>query len=404
MSDFQNWLNEKSSGDWYIHIKRLSANDTGATGGHQSGVYLPKNAANFLFPSINRIDEENPSVELIAKTLSHNVSDTQVRAVYYNSKPRTRNPKGRNETRITCWGGKKSPLQNQKNTGALAIFSFSVPDKLKDCDLVEVWVCNSIDEEDLVETIIGEVLPGTSLSGLSTQLLGGFAIDDTNWKSRDYAIPEQWKVTFPSGSEIIEYLPKIFNFKDESPDKLLLERREKEYDLFRQIEEIHVLDKVKEGFDSVEEFIELANSVSNRRKSRSGKSLEMHLESIFLANGLVKFTTQSITEGKKKPDFLFPSGADYNNLAYPAEKLRMLAVKTTCKDRWRQALNEADRIDRIHLFTLQEGVSVNQFQEMKDAGVTLIVPKPLHTKYPEKIRNELMSLSDFIIETKNLLS
>lgn len=37
---------------------------------------------------------------------------------------------------------------------------------------------------------------------------------------------------------------------------------------------------------------------------------------------------------------------------------------------------------------------------MKDAGVTLIVPKPLHIKYPEKIRNELMSLSDFILEIK----
>lgn len=166
MSNFQNWLNEKSSNDWYIHIKRLSANDTGATGSHQSGVYLPKNAANFLFPSINRIDEENPSVELIAKTLSHNVSDTQVRAVYYNSKPRNLNPKGRDETRITCWGGKKSPLQNQKNTGALAIFCFSASDNLKDCDLVEVWVCSSIDEEDLVETIIGEVLPRDRIIGL----------------------------------------------------------------------------------------------------------------------------------------------------------------------------------------------------------------------------------------------
>lgn len=49
----------------------------------------------------------------------------------------------------------KSPLQNQKNTGALAIFCFSASDNLKDCDLVEVWVCSSIDEEDLVETIIG---------------------------------------------------------------------------------------------------------------------------------------------------------------------------------------------------------------------------------------------------------
>jgi hypothetical protein len=400
VSDFQHWLTEKSSVNWYIHIKRLSANDTGASGGHQSGVYLPNNSANFLFPSINRIDEENPSVGLTAKIISHEVNDSQVRAVYYNSKLRNLNPKGRNENRITCWGGQKSPVQNQTNTGAVAIFAFHTPDKLKDCKLVEAWVCRTVEEEDLLEAIIGEVLPGTARSGPSAQILGGFAIDGSDWKSHNYPIPESWKVTFPSGSEIIEYLPKIFKFKDDTPDKLLLERRDKEYSLFRQIEELHVLDKVKEGFDSVEEFIDLANSVSNRRKSRSGKSLEMHLEKIFLANGLTTFTTQSITEGKKKPDFLFPSGIEYHNPAYPAERLRMLAVKTTCKDRWRQAINEANRINNIHLFTLQEGVSVNQFQEMKDAGVTLVVPKGLHEKYPKEIRGELVTLSEFIDEIK----
>lgn len=56
----------------------------------------------------------------------------------------------------------------------------------------------------------------------------------------------------------------------------------------------------------------------------------------------------------------------------------MLAVKTTCKDRWRQVLNEADKINNIHLFTLQEGVSLTQFREMQSAGVKLVVPLPLH--------------------------
>ncbi|WP_275039601.1 type II restriction endonuclease, partial [Vibrio vulnificus] len=140
-------------------------------------------------------------------------------------------------------------------------------------------------------------------------------------------------------------------------DKQLLERRNAEYSLYRKVEVIHVLDKIREGFDSVDDFISLANSVSNRRKSRSGRSLEIHLENIFTEEGLVTFDTQSVTENNKKPDFLFASGEAYHNLSYPAEKLRMLAVKTTCKDRWRQVLNEANRIDNIHLFTLQEGVS-----------------------------------------------
>jgi hypothetical protein len=56
----------------------------------------------------------------------------------------------------------------------------------------------------------------------------------------------------------------------------------------------------------------------------------------------------------------------------------MLAAKTTCKDRWRQILNEADRIPAKHLLTLQEGVSEGQFREMNDAGVRLVVPRALH--------------------------
>ncbi|MDR8470211.1 restriction endonuclease, partial [Acinetobacter baumannii] len=90
--------------------------------------------------------------------------------------------------------------------------------------------------------------------------------------------------------------------------------------------------------------------------------LELHLESLFKEHGVMSFETQAITEGKKKPDFIFPSGAAYRDPYYPAEQLRMLGVKTTCKDRWRQVLNEADRIDTVHLFTLQQGVSVAQFR------------------------------------------
>lgn len=53
----------------------------------------------------------------------------------------------------------------------------------------------------------------------------------------------------------------------------------------------------------------------------------------------------------------------------------MLGAKTTCKDRWCQVLNEADRIPNKHLFTLQRGVTRNQLQEMKDEHLTLVVPK-----------------------------
>lgn len=56
------------------------------------------------------------------------------------------------------------------------------------------------------------------------------------------------------------------------------------------------------------------------------------------------------------------------------EKLCTLAAKTTCKDRWRQILNEADRLRDEHkyLCTMQQGISATQMDEMRAEKV--IVP------------------------------
>ena len=82
---------------------------------------------------------------------------------------------------------------------------------------------------------------------------------------------------------------------------------------------------------------------------------------------------------------------------YPDDRLWMLAVTTTCRDRWRrQILNEADRIPTQHLLTVLEGVSESQFREVKESGVQLVVPSRLWTHYPAVVRRELVSLRDFI--------
>ena len=75
---------------------------------------------------------------------------------------------------------------------------------------------------------------------------------------------------------------------------------------------------------------------------------------------------------------------------------------TTCKDRWRQILNEASRIETKHLLTLQEGISENQFREMSEAGVQLVVPLPLVGKYPESVQPYLQSLESFIGDVRLL--
>ena len=80
----------------------------------------------------------------------------------------------------------------------------------------------------------------------------------------------------------------------------------------------------------------------------------------------------------------------------------MLAAKTTLKDRWRQVLNEANRVERKHLLTLQEGVSENQFSEMVEAKVQLVVPRKLVEKFPASVQPKLLTLGDFIAELRQI--
>ena len=154
---------------------------------------------------------------------------------------------------------------------------------------------------------------------------------------------------------------------------------------------------ISNGFATVEDFIATANQVLNRRKSRAGKSLEHHLSAIFDGNGL-QYQEQVVTEGNKKPDFLFPSQEAYHNPFFPADKLISLAAKTTCKDRWRQVINEADRLrgkDKF-LCTLQQGISAAQMDEMQAEQVVLVVPKPYIATYPRERQDRIWTLDKFV--------
>ena len=103
-----------------------------------------------------------------------------------------------------------------------------------------------------------------------------------------------------------------------------------------------------------------------------------------------------ITEDNKKPDFLFPNAECYHNLLFPADDLVVLGAKTTCKDRWRQVLTEADRVDAKYLFTLQQGISKNQLREMHDSHLTLVVPHQYISSFPQDYQSEISDLSGFI--------
>ena len=99
------------------------------------------------------------------------------------------------------------------------------------------------------------------------------------------------------------------------PDSILLRWTDQEYALFRAIEHARYGDIVARGFASVDDFVIMVNRVLNRRKSRAGKSLEHHLAAIFDGNK-IRYTAQAVTEGNKKPDFLFPSEEAYHDMTF----------------------------------------------------------------------------------------
>jgi len=402
LTDLSDWMDENTGPHIVWYVKRLAANDTLASGAHQAGPYIPKEFLFDVFPSLNRPQAENPDKWFELRIESH-ADVRQVRAVWYNNKLRGGT---RNEARLTNFGGGNSALLDPDSTGSLTVFAFH-READGEVSVCHVWVCEHEVEADLVEDRIGPVEPGQSIiwSVDEEELTELIPPPRTSCWLRPEEIPPEWLSRFPSGAEIIRRTVELRPSHGTPVDVRLIKRRDCEFEIFRSVEEAVEFPQIRAGFDGVDEFIARAQSILQRRKARSGRSLELHTREIFLEENLREgydFQHQPESEPGRRPDFLFPSETHYKNRDFPDTRLRMLAVKTTCKDRWRQILNEAHRIGRKHLLTLQEGVSEGQFREMTEAQVQLVVPAPLVPAYPKKVQPHLQTLESFIADVRLL--
>ncbi|GAK46718.1 type II restriction endonuclease, putative [Tepidicaulis marinus] len=197
-------------------------------------------------------------------------------------------------------------------------------------------------------------------------------------------------------------LPEVSALDD--PDLALLEWIDREEQLFRRLERRIVAERIRNGFLQADEvdvdgFLSFSLSVQNRRKSRAGSALENHLEAIFQGFG-IRYSRGAETENRNRPDFLFPGQEEYRDSSFPTEHLTMLGSKSTLKDRWRQVLSEAERIDQKHLLTLEPGISEHQTNEMKAKKLQLIVPLNLQSTYRPSQRDWLFSVCDFLDQVR----
>ena len=363
----------------------ITGNDTGTTGSHQAGFYIPKCASKLLFDEPGR-KGENKEKTVQIKWQDDFVTESCMK--YYGQGTR-------NEYRITRFG-RGFPFLQDENVGDLLIVAkFTEEDYAgyvlsSDEDIDEFFATFNLssDQTNQLIDVKGVVQPDMKIA----QLLQDFA-------DRFDSFPDTRQMALGAR----DCYNRAYNISDnalvQTPDNILLNWIDAEFRLFRYIEERVYADFISKPFGSIDAFVQSANEVLNRRKSRAGKSLEHHLADIFTNNNLI-FQEQAITEDNKKPDFLFPNADCYHNLEFPTDDLIVLGAKTTCKDRWRQVLTEADRVDVKYLFTLQQGISKNQLKEMHDSRLTLVVPHKYIGSFPKEYQSEISDLASFIAKVK----
>lgn len=213
---------------------------------------------------------------------------------------------------------------------------------------------------------------------------------------------ERFDLTFPTTRIFSQFardsLPDVSAADD--PDRALIEWMDREEQLFRRLERRIVAERIGGGFRSaegidVDGFLSFSLSVQNRRKSRVGLALENHLEAIFTGCN-IRYRRGAETENRNKPDFLFPGPDQYRDPTFPADRLTMLGAKSTLKDRWRQVLSEAERVEDKHILTLEPGISENQTDEMRAKRLQLVIPRPLHATFRPKQQEWLIDVAGFI--------
>ncbi|MFT9110594.1 MAG: type II restriction endonuclease [Bifidobacterium psychraerophilum] len=217
----------------------------------------------------------------------------------------------------------------------------------------------------------------------------------------------KWGYSFPSNADFAVFAQESLKDVDpahDDPDKVVLAYYDQNFLLFKVFEkaviqhEFDLAPFVLNDEIDVEAFTTFYTRVRNRRMSRAGTSLELHIARILDERG-IKYKAQGHTEDGKKPDFLFPSQEAYDDRDFPEAQLRMLASKTSLKDRFRQVADEACRIHDKHLFTITPGdVTHLKLRQMDELHIHLVMPEKVKGTYDRMIQSSTMNFSDFINE------
>lgn len=169
----------------------------------------------------------------------------------------------------------------------------------------------------------------------------------------------------------------------QNPDEQLYWALVAETALFQSIEEQigqRKLDQLaRDGAVSFVDATSLVLSQLQSRRTRRGQSLQLHFASLLRDHG-IPYGSQCKTEGGETPDFIIPGCVQYDDEQFPGTRLRMVACKSTLKERWGQVLKEAVRVPEKYVLTVDAGLT--------DQVVHRMVEHKLHVFLPEAILTE----------------
>lgn len=371
-------------------LKTISPNDVGLTGGHQAGYYLPKAVWPLFTPQapVKGINHNH-----VVEVIWQDGRETQSTVKWYGTGTRS-------EYRLTGFNRIRDfPFIDHDCVGALLVL---IPERL------DRFLAYVLDLEEEIEDV---------QAGLGVEVVRGWAAYDAGAVPGVESEDECLDRTFQAfAAELTGFPPTrdfsnraweslvecVRAFADKPIDEQLVSLVEAEYDLFRTVERKVCEPEIVRLFKSVDDFLTTAQTILQRRKARAGRSLEHHAERLLTRAGLP--FDHGVMVDDTRPDILIPGRAAYENAAYPANRLVLLGVKTTCKDRWRQVTREAPRAGHRFILTIQQGVSSRQMTEMAGAGIRLVVPKSLHAKYPKDDRPALLTLERFVDEARRLVA
>jgi hypothetical protein len=201
-----------------------------------------------------------------------------------------------------------------------------------------------------------------------------YAIDQHAFVKR--AVAER---RMPPGATMAMTAQKLADSKRhiDDPDLFLYTAMGIETQLFNEIEQslgaLQLQAILAKNTPSLTDVLSFAMSVQQARKSRRGQSLQYHFREL-LRERRIPHTAQCRTEQGETPDFIIPSQTAYHDLGFPEERLRMVACKSTLRDRWRQVLNEARRIREKYLLTVDPHIPLATAESIRRAELRLFIP------------------------------